>query len=84
MDTTKISNMIANSPGTPLQLVSKMTRANRDNRINLKSARIKFNELRTSFKIKLPVDLTSSIDGIIMNNMTSKMDQYATDLSAIR
>ena len=84
MDTTKISNMIANSPGTPLQLVSKMTRANRDNRINLKSARIKFNELRTSFKIKLPVDLTSSIDGIIMNNMTAKMDQYATDLSAIR
>ena len=76
--------MIANSSRTPLQLVSKMTRAKRDNRINLKSARIKFNELRTSFKIKLPVDLTSSIDGIIMNNMTSAMDQYATDLSAIR
>ena len=76
--------MFANSHGTPLQLVSKMSRANRDNRINLKSARIKFNELRTSFKIKLPVDLTSSIDGIIMNNMTSAMDQYATDLSAIR
>ena len=76
--------MIANSSRTPLQLVSKMTRANRDNRINLKSARIKFNELRTSFKIKLPVDLTSSIDGIIMNNMTLTMDQYATDLSAIR
>ena len=76
--------MIANSSRTPLQLVSKMTRANIYNRINLKSARIKFNELRTSFKIKLPVDLTSSIDGIIMNNMTSAMDQYATDLSAIR
>ena len=72
------------SPGTTLQLVSKMTGANRDNRMNLKSGRIKFNELRTSFKIKLPVDLTSSIDGIIMNNMTSTMDQYATDLSAIR
>ena len=76
--------MITNSPGTPLQLVSKMTGANRFNRINLKSARTKFNELRTSFKIKLPVDLTSSIDGIIMNNMTAKMDQYAYDLSAIR
>ena len=76
--------MIANCSRTPLQLVSKMTRAKRDNRINLKSARIKFNELRTSFKIKLPVDLTNSIDGIIMNNMTSTMDQYATDLSAIR
>ena len=72
------------SPGTPLQLVSKMTRANRINRIELKSARIMFNSLRTSLKIKLPVDLTSSIDGIIMNNMTSAMDQYATDLSAIR
>ena len=76
--------MIANSPGTPLQLISKMTGANIYNRINLKSARTKFNELRTSFKIKLPVDLTSSIDGIIMNNMTAKMDQYAYDLSAIR
>ena len=76
--------MIANSPGTPLQLVSKMTRANRINRIELISARIMFNSLRTSLKIKLPVDLTSSIDGIIMNNMTSAMDQYATDLSAIR
>ena len=76
--------MIANSSRTPLQLVSKMTRANIYNRINLKSARIKFNELRTSFKIKLPVGLISSIDGIIMNNMTSAMDQYATDLSAIR
>ena len=74
--------MITNSPGTPLQLVSKMTKV--VGRINLKSARIKFNELRTSFKIKLPVDLTSSIDGIIMNNMTAKMDQYAYDLSAIR
>jgi len=84
VDSTKLSNMIANSLGTPLQLVSKMTGADRINRINLKSARIKFNELRTSFKIKLPVDLTSSIDGIIMNNMTSAMDQYATDLSAIR
>ena len=74
--------MIANSHGTPLQLVSKMTKV--VGRINLKSARTKFNELRTSFKIKLPVDLTSSIDGIIMNNMTAKMDQYAYDLSAIR
>ena len=76
--------MITNSPGTPLQLVSKMTKANRINRIDLKSARIMFNSLRTSLKIKLPVDLTSSIDGIIMNNMTAKMDQYAYDLSAIR
>ena len=76
--------MITNSPGTPLQLVSKMTGANIYNRIELKSARIMFNSLRTSLKIKLPVDLTSSIDGIIMNNMTAKMDQYANDLSAIR
>ena len=74
--------MIANSPGTPLQLVSKMTKV--VDRIELKSARTMFNSLRTSLKIKLPVDLTSSIDGIIMNNMTAKMDQYAYDLSAIR
>ena len=73
--------MIANS-GTLLQLVSKMTLVT--NRIELKSARIMFNSLRTSLKIKLPVDLTSYIDGIIMNNMTPTMDQYATDLSAIR
>ena len=76
--------MIANSHGTPLQLVSKMTSANGINRIGLKSARIMFNSLRTSLKIKLPVDLTSSIDGIIMNNMTSTMDDYTYDLSEIR
>ena len=74
--------MIANCPGTPLELVTKMTKV--VGRIELKSARIMFNSLKTSLKIKLPVDLTSSIDGIIMNNMTFKMDQYATDLSAIR
>ena len=82
VDSTKLSNMIANSTGTPLELVTKMT--NVINRIDLKSARTKFNELRTSFKIKLPIDLTSSIDGIIMNNMTSAMDDYAIDMSAIR
>ena len=74
--------MIANCPGTPLELVSKMTKV--VDRIELKPARIMFNSLRTSLKIKLPVDLTSSIDGIIMNKMTPTMDQYATDLSAIR
>ena len=74
--------MIANRPGTPLELVTKMTKV--INRINLKSARTIFNSLRTSLKIKLPVDLTSRIDGIIINNMTSTMDQYAYDLSAIR
>ena len=74
--------MIANRPGTPLELVTKMTKV--INRINLKSARTIFNSLRTSLKIKLPVDLTSRIDSIIINNMTSTMDQYAYDLSAIR
>ena len=74
--------MIANSPGTPLQLVSKMTKV--VDRIELKSARTMFNSLRNSLKIKLPADLTSSIDGIIMNNMTSSMNQYVYDLSAIR
>ena len=74
--------MIANCPGTPLELVTKMTKV--VDRIDLKSARTMFNSLRTRLKIKIPVDLTSSIDGIIMNNMTSTLDQYATDLSAIR
>ena len=78
-DSTKLS-MIANRPGTPLELVTKMTKVTE--RINLRSARTIFNKLRTSLKIKLPVDLTSPIDGIIINNMTSTMDKYAK--SAIR
>ena len=82
VDATKLTNMIANRPGTPLELITKMTKV--INRIDLKSARTIFNSLRTSLKIKLPVDLTSRIDGIIINNMTSTMDQYAYDLSAIR
>ena len=73
--------MIANS-GTPLQLVSKMTLVT--NRIDLKSARSIFNSLRTSLKIKLPVDLIDSIDGIIINNMTAFSDNYANDLVAVR
>ena len=74
--------MIAKNSGTPLQLVSKMTLVT--NRIDLKSARSIFESLRTSFKIKLPVDLMNSIDGIITNNMTSTMDDYTYDLSEIR
>ena len=74
--------MIAENSGTPLQLVSKMTLVT--NRIDLKSARSIFDSLRTSHKIKLPVDLINSIDGIIMNNMTSTMDDYTYDLSEIR
>ena len=73
--------MIAKS-GTPLQLVSKMTLVT--NRIDLKSARLIFDSLRTSLKIKLPVDLINSIDGIIINNMTAFLDDYAYNLSAIR
>ena len=73
--------MIAKS-GTPLQLVSKMTLVT--NRIDLKSARSIFDSLRKSHKIKLPVDLINSIDGIIINNMTDFLDNYAYNLSAIR
>ena len=73
--------MIAKS-STPLQLVSKMTLVT--NRINLKSARSIFNSLRTGLKIKLPVDLMNSIDGIIINNMTAFSDNYANDLVAVR
>ena len=74
--------MISKSSGTPLQLISKMTSV--ANRIDLKSARSIFDSLKTSLKIKLPVDLMNSIDGIIINNMTCSMDDYAYDLSEIR
>ena len=74
--------MISNSPGTSLELVTKMTLVTK--RIDLKSARAIFDSLRTSFKIKLPNDLINSIDGIIMNNMTNTMDDYTFDLSEIR
>ena len=74
--------MISKNSGTPLQLISKMTSVT--NRIDLKSARSIFDSLRTSLKIKLPVDLMNSIDGIIINNMTTSMDDYAYELSEIR
>ena len=74
--------MIAKNSGTPLQLVSKMTLVT--NRIDLKSARSIFNSLKTSLKIKLPVDVMDSVDGIIINNMTAFSDNYANDLVALR
>ena len=74
--------MISKNSRTPLQLISKMTSVT--DRIDLKSARSIFDSLRTSLKIKLPVDLMNSIDGIIMNNMTSTMDDYTYDLSEVR
>ena len=74
--------MIAKNSGTALQLVSKMTLVT--NRIDLKSARSIFNNLRTSLKIKLPVDLMDSVDGIIINNMTAFSDTYANDLVGVR
>ena len=74
--------MIAKNSGTLLQLVSKMTLVT--NRIDLKSARLIFDSLRTNLKIKLPVDLINSIDGIIINNMSAFMNNYAYNLSAIR
>ena len=74
--------MISKSPGTALQLVSKMTSVS--NRIDLESAREIFDNLKTNPQIKLPVYLINSIDAIIMNNMTGFLDSYAYDLSAIR
>ena len=74
--------MISNRPGTSLELVTKMTVVT--DRIDLKSARSIFDSLKTSLKIKFPVDLMNSIDGIIINNMTAFLDNYAYDLSDIR
>ena len=82
LDSKKKSNKIRNSPGTSLELVRKMTLIT--DRIDLKSARSIFNSLRTSLKIKLPVDLMNSIDGIILNNMTAFLENYAYDLGDIR
>ena len=81
-DSANLSNIISNSPGTSLELITKMTLVN--DRIDLKSARSIFDRLRTSLKIKLPVDLLNSIDGIIINNTTAFLNNYAHDLSAIR
>ena len=53
-------------------------------RIDLKSVTETFNRLRTSRKIKLPGDLTDSIDGIISNNITSGAEDYADELGGIR
>ena len=74
--------MISTNSGTPLQLISKMTQVT--DRIDLKLARSIFDSLRTSLKIKLPVNLMNSIDGIIINSMTAFLDDYVYDLSAIR
>ena len=82
VNSKNISKSMPNCPGTSLVLVTKMTLVT--DRIDLKSARSIFNSLRTSLKIKLPVDLVNSIDGIIMNNMTAFLDNYAYDLSDIR
>ena len=43
-DSTNLSNMISNRPGTSLELVTKMTVVT--DRINLKSARSIFNSVR--------------------------------------
>ena len=53
-------------------------------RIDLKSTTETFNRLKTSRKIKLPGDLTDSIDGIISNNITSGAEDYADELGGIR
>ena len=82
VDSTSLANMISENSGSFLQLISRMTLV--DNRIDLKSARSIFNVLQKSLKIKLSADIMNTIDGIIMNNMTSTMDQYTYDLSAER
>ena len=81
-DTSSLSSIIAKNSGTPLQLVSQMTSVS--SRIDLKSVIQIFGRLKTNFKIKLPGDLTNSIDSIISNNMTVGMEEYVDDLSEIR
>ena len=82
VDSTSLANMISENSGSFLHLISQMTLV--ENRIDLKSARSIFNGLQKNLKIKLSADIMNTIDGIIMNNMTSTMDQYTYDLSAER
>ena len=77
-----MSAIISKNSETTLQLVSKMTSVT--NRIDLESVKEIFGRLRTSRKIKLPEDLTNSIDATISNNMTTRMEDYADELSEIR
>ena len=77
-----MSAIISKNSETTLQLVSKMTSVT--NRIDLETVKEIFGRLRTSRKIKLPEDLTNSIDATISNNMTTRMEDYADELSEIR
>ena len=81
-DKLSLSAIISKNSETTLQLVSKMTSVT--NRIDLESVKEIFGRLRTSRKIKLPEDLTNSIDATISNNMTPRMEDYADELSEIR
>ena len=81
-DESALSYIITKNSETTLQLVSKMTSVT--NRIDLKSVNEMFGRLRTGRKIKLSEDLTNSVDSIISNNMTAKMEEYADDLSEMR
>ena len=81
-DESALSDIISKKSETTLDLVSKMTSVT--NRIDLKSVNEMFGRLRTGRKIKLSEDLTNSVDSIISNNMTAKMEEYTDELSEMR
>ena len=81
-DESALSDIISKKSETTLDLVSKMTSVT--NRIDLKSVNEMFGRLRTGRKIKLSEDLTNSVDSIISNNTTAKMEEYTDELSEMR
>ena len=81
-DESALSAIISKKSETTLDLVSKMTSVT--NRIDLESVKEMFGRLRTGRKIKLSEDLTNSVDSIISNNMTAKMEEYTDELSEMR
>ena len=81
-DESALSDIISKKSETTLDLVSKMTSVT--NRIDLKSVKEMFGRLKTGRKIKLSEDLTNSVDSIISNNTTAKMEEYTDELSEMR
>ena len=51
------------------------------NRIDLRAAKKKFDELRLSHTIKLPNDLMKRIDDVIEYNMNYTTEEYVDELS---
>ena len=54
------------------------------NRIDFRTAKNIFDELKLSQKIKMPNDVMNSINAIIESNMIITTEEYADELSDLR